>query len=73
MVVAMALSIVGSLDIFEGHPKPNSYSCWKAGSALIVLVWLLLILWTIYSFASSQEKAQNVAYRGSTTVSTSTR
>ncbi|KAJ6119027.1 integral membrane protein [Penicillium samsonianum] len=33
MAVAIALSIVGALNIYQGTPKSDSYSLWKAGKA----------------------------------------
>ncbi|KAJ5134212.1 integral membrane protein [Penicillium atrosanguineum] len=39
MIAALALSISGSLNIFEGTPKSDSLTEWKAGTVLILVTW----------------------------------
>ncbi|KAJ5771996.1 integral membrane protein [Penicillium odoratum] len=68
MAAAIALSIVGALNIYEGHPKPDSYSFWKAGTALIVVLWILQVFWSLFSMLPHKDRAQGLAGQGSTAI-----
>ncbi|CAL5873081.1 uncharacterized protein PFLUO_LOCUS7350 [Penicillium psychrofluorescens] len=66
MAAALALTITGSLDIYEGHPKPDSLTHWKAGVALIVVTWVFQIFWGLFSLLHFQGKMDAPGYRGGT-------
>ncbi|KAJ5811307.1 integral membrane protein [Penicillium riverlandense] len=68
MAAALALTIMGSLDIFEGNPKPDSLTHWKAGVALIVATWVFQIFWALFSLLHFQGKKDAPGYRGGTTL-----
>lgn len=68
MGAAMALSVVGALDIYEGTAKPDSYSLWKAGTALIVVIWAFQLLWSTISIFSRREVTHAPTFQGSTAV-----
>ncbi|CRG87717.1 Woronin body major protein [Talaromyces islandicus] len=66
MAVALGLSISGVLKIYQGHADPNSLTFWKAGSVMILVVWLLQVFWTILSLWVSDGKTYGPAHQGST-------
>ncbi|KAJ5950097.1 integral membrane protein [Penicillium verhagenii] len=66
MATGVSLSVVGALNIYEGHVKPDSYALWKAGSALIVVLWVFQIFWSLFSLRSSKLATHDQAYQGST-------
>ncbi|KAL2830984.1 hypothetical protein BJY01DRAFT_260682 [Aspergillus pseudoustus] len=73
MIVAIALSIDGSIDIFqhEGLGTSQDHAFWKAGTALTVVVWAFQVLWAVYSIIPSRSEKQGVdtggaGYQGST-------
>ncbi|KAJ5988363.1 integral membrane protein [Penicillium waksmanii] len=66
MAVAMALSVIGSLDIFEGHPKPHSLQHWKTGTALVVLAWVFQVFWSLFSLLSNSGGKGLPGYQGGT-------
>ncbi|KAJ5639908.1 uncharacterized protein N7484_007770 [Penicillium longicatenatum] len=66
MGVAMALSIIGALDIYEGKAKPDSYSFWKAGSALVVVLWAFQLVWSTISIFHRKEMTYAPTFQGST-------
>ncbi|KAJ5999257.1 integral membrane protein [Penicillium sp. IBT 35674x] len=66
MGAAMALSIVGALDIYEGTAKPDSYSLWKAGTAMIVAIWVFQLIWSTISIFSRREVTHAPTFQGST-------
>ncbi|KKK22786.1 hypothetical protein P175DRAFT_0483191 [Aspergillus ochraceoroseus IBT 24754] len=45
----VGLSVSGALDIYNGHPKPNSLGHWQAGAALFVAAWALEVIWALLS------------------------
>lgn len=69
MVVAISLSIKACLDIFEDKAQSDDYSLWKAGSALVVVVWIFQIGWSIYSLQFHDKGIQGPGYQGGTLVS----
>ncbi|GLA40915.1 hypothetical protein AnigIFM63309_008754 [Aspergillus niger] len=66
MVVAISLSIKACLDIFENKAQSDDYSLWKAGSSLIVVVWLFQIGWSVYSLQFHDKGIQGPGYQGGT-------
>lgn len=68
MVVAISLSIKACLDIFEDKAQSDDYSLWKAGSALVVVVWIFQIGWSIYSLQIHDKGIQGPGYQGGTAV-----
>ncbi|GKZ25457.1 hypothetical protein AbraIFM66951_003322 [Aspergillus brasiliensis] len=66
MVVAVSLSIKACLDIFEDKAQPDDYSLWKAGSALIVVVWIFQIGWSVYSLQFPEKGIRGPGYQGGT-------
>lgn len=68
MGAAMALSIIGALDIYEGTVKSDSYALWKAGSALVVLIWVFQLFWSIVSIFPRNEVTYAPTFQGSTAV-----
>jgi hypothetical protein len=68
MAVAIALSVIGPLDIYENHAKADSLSQWKAGMALIVVTWALEVFWAVFAFLPSQSRKDVATYQGGTTV-----
>lgn len=68
MAVALGLSITGVLHIYQGNAQPDSLSFWKAGSAMIVVVWLLQVFWSIFSLSASDGQTYGPAHQGSTAV-----
>ncbi|KAJ6115181.1 hypothetical protein N7486_000959 [Penicillium sp. IBT 16267x] len=68
MGAVMALSIMGALNIYEGIAKPDSYSFWKAGSALVVLIWIFQLFWSTFSLFPRKEKTHAPTFQGSTTL-----
>lgn len=71
MAAALALTIMGSLDIFEDNLKPDSLTHWKAGVALIVVIWGFQIFWALFSLLHFQGKKDAPGYRGGNAVSVS--
>ena len=68
MGAAMALSIIGALDIYEGTAKSDSYALWKAGSALVVLIWVFQLFWSTISIFPRKEVTYAPTFQGSTAV-----
>ncbi|KAJ5930809.1 integral membrane protein [Penicillium verhagenii] len=66
MATAVSLSVVGALNIYEGHVKPDSYALWKAGSALIVVLWAFQVFWSLFSLRSGKDATHDQAYQSST-------
>ncbi|KAL2825193.1 hypothetical protein BDW59DRAFT_161908 [Aspergillus cavernicola] len=66
VAVGVALSVTGALQIYRGHPKSNSYTHWEAGTALMVVVWVLEVLWASFSLLSSQALREAPRYRDGT-------
>ncbi|KAF4229827.1 hypothetical protein CNMCM8980_006112 [Aspergillus fumigatiaffinis] len=64
---AVALAVTGALDIYDGHPHPDSLSHWKAGMGLVVAVWAILILWALFSLLPSQRQMDAEGYQEGTT------
>jgi hypothetical protein len=69
MIVALSLTITGSLDIFEGHPKSGSYTQWKVGTVLIAVAWAFQVLWSLFSLLPSRGSKGSPGYHGGTAVS----
>lgn len=69
MAAALGLSITGALHIYQRNATPDSLSFWKAGSAMIVVVWLMQVFWSIFSLVASDGKTYGPAHQGSTAVS----
>lgn len=68
MIVAISLTIAGSLDIFEGHPKSGSYTQWKVGTVLIAVAWAFQLFWSLFSLLPSQGSKGAPGYHGGTAV-----
>ncbi|KAJ5176497.1 uncharacterized protein N7482_002374 [Penicillium canariense] len=66
MAIALALSITGSLNIFEGHPKPDSLTQWKAGTVLIAVAWAFQVFWSLFSLLSGKGMKGAPGYHGGT-------
>ncbi|PYH47082.1 uncharacterized protein BP01DRAFT_390216 [Aspergillus saccharolyticus JOP 1030-1] len=68
MATALALAIVGALNIYEGHPKPDSLSHWKVGTGLMVLVWGWEVIWAGILLLPSQRRKDAFLYYAGTTL-----
>jgi hypothetical protein len=68
MAASMALTIMGSLDIYQGHPKPHSLQHWKTGTALAVLAWAFQVFWAFFSLLSNTGGKGLPGYQGGTAV-----
>ncbi|CAI7678387.1 unnamed protein product [Penicillium manginii] len=66
MAASMALTIMGSLDIYQGHPKPHSLQHWKTGTALAVLAWAFQVFWAFFSLLSNTGGKGLPGYQGGT-------
>lgn len=73
MATALALAIVGALNIYEGHPKPDSLDHWKTGTGLMVLVWGLEVIWACFLLLPSQRRKDAFSFHAGTTVCISSR
>lgn len=69
MIVALSLTITGSLNIFEGHPKSGSYTQWKVGTVLIAVAWGFQVVWSLFSLFPSSGSKGSPGYHGGTAVS----
>ncbi|PYH97855.1 integral membrane protein [Aspergillus ellipticus CBS 707.79] len=68
VAAGIALAVTGALDIYEGHPKSDSLTHWKAGVGLMVVAWVLVVLWAGFSLHSSQSEKGAAGYQGGTTL-----
>ncbi|CEJ62122.1 hypothetical protein PMG11_10632 [Penicillium brasilianum] len=66
MFVAVALTITGSLFIYEGHPRSGSYAEWKAGIVLTSVGWAIQVLWSLFSLLPSNGVKGTAGYHGGT-------
>ncbi|KAL4920134.1 hypothetical protein BDW62DRAFT_177702 [Aspergillus aurantiobrunneus] len=66
MAAAIALTVTGAMDIYQGHPKPSSLTHWKTGSALMVVAWVLEVAWACFSLLPSQARRDAPQYRQGT-------
>lgn len=71
MIAAVALTIKGSLDIFEGHAKSSSWTQWKVGTVLIAVTWGFQIFWSIISLLPGRGRKDAHGYHGGTAVGVS--
>jgi hypothetical protein len=69
MIVALSLTITGSLNIFEGHAKSGSYTQWKVGTVLIVVAWAFQVFWSLFSLLPIRGSKGSPGYHGGTAVS----
>jgi hypothetical protein len=69
MIAALALTISGSLDIYEGTPKSDSLTEWKTGAILILVTWILQVFWALFSLMPFQGEKDAPGYQGGTAVS----
>ncbi|PYH81035.1 integral membrane protein [Aspergillus uvarum CBS 121591] len=68
MATALALAIVGALNIYEGHPKADSLDHWKTGTGLMVLVWGLEVIWACIQLLPSQRRKDAFSFHAGTTL-----
>ncbi|RDW90303.1 uncharacterized protein DSM5745_02078 [Aspergillus mulundensis] len=66
MAAAIALTVTGAMDIYRGTPKPHSIAHWKAGSALMVVAWVLEVAWAAFSLLPSQARRDALKFRQGT-------
>lgn len=71
MIAALALSITGALNVYQNRYDPSSekISMWQAGSAMMVAIWALEVLWCAFSLSPSRNRGAARAYQGGGTVS----
>ncbi|KAL4910004.1 hypothetical protein BDW74DRAFT_46624 [Aspergillus multicolor] len=63
---AIALTVTGAMDIYRGTPKLHSIAHWKAGSALMVVAWVLEVFWAAFSLLPSQGRRVAPRFRQGT-------
>ncbi|KAJ5381085.1 uncharacterized protein N7496_003513 [Penicillium cataractarum] len=66
MLVAVALTITGSLHIYEGIPQSGSYTEWKVGTVLTAVCWAFQLLWSLFSLLPSSGLKGAPGYHGGT-------
>ncbi|KAE8392591.1 hypothetical protein BDV23DRAFT_192531 [Aspergillus alliaceus] len=66
MGAGLGLSIGGSLKVYQGQALPKDLSHWKVGAGLIVAVWVLIVIWALFSLHPSQHRKSAPGYKDGT-------
>lgn len=64
MIVALSLTITGSLNIF----KSGSYTQWKIGTVLITVAWAFQVFWSLFFLLPSRGSKGSPGYYSGTAV-----
>ncbi|KAE8151575.1 hypothetical protein BDV25DRAFT_171347 [Aspergillus avenaceus] len=68
MGAGLGLSISASLKIYQGHGQEKDMNHWKTGTALIVVVWVMEVLYALFSLLPTERRKAAPGYRDGTTL-----
>jgi hypothetical protein len=63
MGAGLGLSISASLKIYQGQGLPMDLAHWLVGMALIFVVWVIEVLWALFSLLPSQRQKGAPGYK----------